>query len=176
MSTPPPSASYRALDRLRDGRPVVIRALRADDRDALLGAAGRMSDEARQLRFFTPKRTFTDAEIDYYVNVDFVSHVALVATVDDGDGPRIVGGGRYILVSPGRAEVAFGVDDTHRGMGIGNLLMRHLGAIAREAGLRELCAEVLPENTAMLKVFQGSGLPMQRRTADGVVHVALALG
>jgi hypothetical protein len=38
-------------------------------------------------------------------------------------------------------------------------LMRHLAAIARGAGLRELIAEVLPENTAMLKVLEKSALP-----------------
>jgi hypothetical protein len=30
--------------------------------------------------------------------------------------------------------------------------MRHLMALARETGLRELIAEVLPDNVAMLKV------------------------
>ena len=32
--------------------------------------------------------------------------------------------------------------------------MRHLGAIARAAGLEELVAEVLPDNAPMLKVFR----------------------
>jgi hypothetical protein len=31
--------------------------------------------------------------------------------------------------------------------------MRHLAVIARAAGLKELIAEVLPENAAMRKVF-----------------------
>jgi hypothetical protein len=55
------------------------------------------------------------------------------------------------------------------------MLMRHLAAIARGAGIKELIAEVLPENTAMLKVLEGSGLPMTTRRDPGVLHVALQL-
>jgi hypothetical protein len=53
--------------------------------------------------------------------------------------------------------------------------MRHLSRIARAAGLEELDAEVLPENLAMLKVFQGCGLPMHSTRDAGVVHVAMSL-
>ena len=47
---------------------------------------------------------------------------------------------------PGAAEVAFVVIDDYQGQGIGAALLRHLAAIARSAGLKELVAEVLPEN------------------------------
>ena len=36
--------------------------------------------------------------------------------------------------------------------------MHHIAAIAREAGIRELVAEVLSDNGAMLAVFEHSGL------------------
>jgi GNAT superfamily N-acetyltransferase len=167
--------TYAARETLRDGRTAEIRALRPEDRDGMLEAVAQMGEEARQRRFFTPKRIFSEAEVDYYLNVDFVGHVALVALLDDGTGPHIVGGGRYIVCTPGRAEIAFGIDDAHQGLGIGGALIRHLAAIARDAGLRELIAEVLPGNGPMLKVFQRSGLPMRRRQEDGVVHVTLVL-
>ena len=53
--------------------------------------------------------------------------------------------------------------------------MRHLVAIARDAGLKALVAEVLPENTPMLKVFERCGLAMTTRREAGVVHVTLKL-
>src|SRR5215218_8805101 len=137
---------------------VEVRALRPEDRIGLLAAVGRTSDQSLYRRFFGFKRGFTDQEVDYYVNVDFVSHVALVAVVEENGSPVIVGGARYVVVQPGQAEVAFAVDDAHQGKGIGAALMRHLAAIARDAGLKELIADVLPENTAMLNVFRTSGL------------------
>jgi RimJ/RimL family protein N-acetyltransferase len=167
------AADYSAVERLRDGRQVEIRALRPADRAGLLAAMERTSDESRYRRFFAPKRTFSEQEIEYYLNVDFVSHVALVAELDQNGRPVIAGGGRYIVSAPGRAEVAFAVDDPHQGLGIATRLMRHLVAIAREAGLNELVAEVLAENAPMLKVFERSGLPVALRREAGVVHVTL---
>ena len=65
--------------------------------------------------------------------------------------------------------------DAYQAQGIGTFLMRHLAAVAREAGLKELIAEVLPENTAMLNVFRRFGfLPGSQRTPQ-VVHLALKL-
>ena len=163
------------VERLRDGRTLEIRALRPADRAGLLASFERTSEEARYRRFFAPKRAFSEKEIDFYLNVDFVSHVALVAELEEGGRQVIAGGGRYIVSEPGRAEVAFSVDDPHQGLGIGTSLMRHLVLIAREAGLRELVAEVLPDNAPMLKVFERCGLVMSTRREGGVVHVTMAL-
>ena len=169
-------ADYSAVEPLRDGRQVEIRALRPADRAGLLEVVAQMSEEARYRRFFAPKRTFSEKEIEYYLNVDFVGHVALVAVVEEGGRQVIAGGGRYIVSEPGRAEVAFAVDDPHQGLGIATRLMRHLVAIAREARLREFVAEVLPDNAPMLKVFARCGLAATTRREGGVVHVTIALG
>ncbi len=169
------AADYSGVESLRDGRQVEIRALRPADRAGLLAAFERTSDESRYRRFFAPKRTFSEREIAYYLNVDFVSHVALVAVLEDGGRPVIVGGARYIVSEPGRAEVAFAVDDAYQGLGIASGLMRHLVKIARTAGLSELDAEVLPDNAPMLAVFAHSGLPMRQRRDGSVIHVALRL-
>jgi RimJ/RimL family protein N-acetyltransferase len=169
------AADYSAVEALRDGRSVEIRALKPADRAGLAASVKRTSEETRYRRFFAPKRSFSEKEIDFYLNVDFVSHVALVAVLEEAGQPTIVGGGRYIVSEPGRAEVAFAVDDPHQGLGIATRLMKHLVAIARAAGLRELTAEVLPENTAMLKVFERCGLAATTRREGGVVHLTMAL-
>jgi RimJ/RimL family protein N-acetyltransferase len=166
---------YTATETLRDGRKIEIRALRPADRAGLLAAVGRTSDQSLYRRFFGFKRGFTDQEVDFYVNVDFVGHVALVAVLQEDGRPVIVGGSRYIVVQPGQAEVAFAVDDAHHGQGIGTALMRHLGAIARQAGLKELVADVLPENTAMLKIFRASGLGIRTGWESDATHVVLQL-
>jgi GNAT superfamily N-acetyltransferase len=166
---------YTATETLRDGRKIEIRALRPEDRAGLLAAVGRTSDQSLYRRFFGFKRGFTDQEVDFYVNVDFVGHVALVAVLQEDGRPVIVGGSRYIVVQPGQAEVAFAVDDAHQGQGIGTALMRHLGAIARQAGLKELVADVLPEHTAMLQIFRASGLGIRTGREPDATHVVLQL-
>ena len=87
----------------------------------------------------------------------------------------IAGGGRYIIVQPGQAEVAFVVVDKYQGRGIGRALMRHLTNIASAAELRTFIAEVLPENTSMLQLFKTSGLPLSMRYEGQVVHVTIWL-
>jgi GNAT superfamily N-acetyltransferase len=99
----------------------------------------------------------------------------LAAVVEEEGRPVIVGGGRYVLTKPGQAEIAFAVVDQYQGKGIGAILMRHLATIAREAGLKELVAEVLPENAPMLTVFKKSGLRMHAGREARVVRVTLWL-
>ena len=168
-------ARYSASETLRDGRSIAIRALRPADREELVSAVRRMSDQSIYRRFFSPKRSFTDQEVAYYVNVDFVNHVALVAVLDEDGRTAIVGGARYVITEPGVAEVAFAVDDAHQGQGIGALLMKHLAAIARRCALKELFAEVLPSNAAMLKVFEKSGLGVSTKRERDALHVTLKI-
>lgn len=141
----------------------------------MLAAVERTSAQSLYRRFFSAKRGFTERETAFFLNVDFINHIALVAVVEEGGKPVIVGGGRYVVVKDGQAEVAFVVVDAYQGRGVGAALMRHLGTIARGAGLRELIAEVLPENTAMLRVFQNSGFAVSTTRESGVMHVTLRL-
>ena len=161
---------------LRDGSRVEIRALRPEDRAAVLAAVDHTSARSLYRRFFAARRSFTEREIAFFVNVDFTNHVALVAVVkhDDG-GEEIVGGGRYVMLQPGRAEAAFTVVDQYQGRGLGTVLLRHLAAVAGGAGIHELVAEVLPDNTPMLELFENSGFPLTSRLEPGVVHVTLRL-
>jgi GNAT superfamily N-acetyltransferase len=168
-------AQYSAMETLRDGHPVEIRALQRSDRDELLSAVGRMSEQSIYRRFFSPKRHFADREVASYVDIDFVGHVALVAVASENGKPAIVGGARYVVSSPGSAEVAFAVVDGYQKQGIGGLLLKHLVALARQAGIEQLVAEVLPHNTPMLKVFERSGLTTSTKREHGAVHVVLSL-
>jgi RimJ/RimL family protein N-acetyltransferase len=166
---------YSAIEAMRDGRRLEIRALTPDDRSDLMAAVARTSAESLRRRFFVAKRSFTDQEAAFFVNVDFVNHVALVAVVEEGDRPVIAGGGRYIVVRPGEAEIAFAVVDQYQGGGVGTALMRHLAAIAQAAGLERLVAEVLPENLPMLRVFEQSGFRMSTKREADCLYVTLRL-
>jgi len=168
-------AAYRADEVLRDGRRVVIRALQPGDRQAMSEAFARTGNESRYRRFFTSKRSFSEGEIAFFVEVNFTTHVALVAELEEAGRKVIAGGGRYVVCAPRNAEVAFMVDDAHQGLGIGSLLMRHLVACARSAGLEALVAEVLHGNMAMLKVFERAGLALQTRREAGALHLDMRL-
>ena len=171
---------YQAEDRLRDGRCVWLRAIKPADRDLLREGLHHLSPESAYHRFFSAKRELSEGELDYFTQLDFVKHVALVALVDDGAGPLLVGTARYIVepaeLRPKSAEVAFAVGDAHQRLGIGAVFLRHLAAIARANGLCALHALVLAENRPMISVFRKSGLPMTTTRFDrGVLEVTLQL-
>jgi RimJ/RimL family protein N-acetyltransferase len=166
-------AAFHVTETLSDGRRVVIRAQRPGDLDALRAAVQRASTETLYHRFFSVKRRFSEEEIHFFLDVDFVHHVALVAEAIEDGRPVIVGGCRYVVVEPGRAEVAFSLIDAYQNKGLGTALMRHIAAIGREAGLEELVAEVLSDNMPMLNVFERSGLSFTAKHEGSVVHVSL---
>jgi RimJ/RimL family protein N-acetyltransferase len=169
------AAEYCALETLRNGRRLEIRALKPDDQAGMLAAVNRASAQSLTRRFFVPKRQLTAQEIAFFMNVDFVKHVALVASLEEAGQQLIVGGGRYVLVEPGLAELAFVVVDAYQGQGIGAALLHHLAMLARHAKLQALVAEVLPENAPMLKVFDRSGCRLRKQRDADVVHVTLYL-
>lgn len=160
---------------LKDGGSIRIRAIRPDDKQRLLDHFYRLSERSVYFRFFSAKKRLTDEELRRFTEPDFRTHVALVATLRENGGERIIGVGRY-MVHPGgdprRAEVAFAVADEHQGRGIGTALLEHLVPIARQNGISEFEADVLGENNQMLEVFARSGFRVNRSVEGGVVHVS----
>ena len=77
--------------------------------------------------------------------------------------------------APRRAEIAFLVEEDYHGQGIAGRILKHLACIAREKGVTQFEADVLPQNKAMLAVFARSGLSMQQTPGDGSVHLTLSL-
>lgn len=171
----PDAASYTRREQLRDGTPIEIRALRTEDEDGMLTALEETSAQSLQRRFFAPKRYFSEKERAFFMAIDFKTHMALVACTEDAGRSIIVGGGRYIVSAPGQAEMAFVVIDAWQGRGIGAMLARHLVALAREAGLAELTAEVLAESAAMRRVFDKLGFRPSARRDPQTIHLVLKL-
>jgi RimJ/RimL family protein N-acetyltransferase len=167
--------TYSSIETLRNGLRLEIRALEASDRENFIEAVGRSSPGSIYRRFFSPKREFTESEKSFFLNIDFVNHVALVALVEESGRPVIVGGARYIHTTPTEAEIAFTVIDQYQGQGIGRALLHHLSAIARSTGVRAFTAQVLADNAQMLKVFQNSGFSFTSKLESGVAHVTIKL-
>ncbi len=167
-------AKFHATETLLDGSTVEIRALRPEDKEEILAIYEHASPDLLYHRFFAVKHAFSEKEQHYYLDdVDFVSHIVLIAVEKVNGHPTIVGGCRSVVTEPGKAEVAFTVADAFQGHGLGMALMHHIAAIGREAGLTEFTAEVLCDNAPMLGVFEHSGLDVKMRREGATVHVSL---
>ncbi len=161
---------------LRDGGSVVLRAIRAEDKQRLADLFARLSPRSVRYRVFGAKSMLSETELAYLTELDFTTHVALAACAREAGKERILAVGRYCCKpTPAdacrRAEVAFAVADDHRGRGLGTLLLEHLARIAAGAGVEELEADVLIDNDRMMEVFANSGFVVQKTLDAGIYHV-----
>jgi GNAT superfamily N-acetyltransferase len=172
--------NYHAEERLKNGQPVTIRAIRPEDKERIHRAFHNLEKESIYTRLFTYKTDLTEGDLKRITEIDFEREVGLVVTLGSGDEEIIIGSGRYFVLGgkegERHAEVAFMVEEDYQGQGMARLIMRHLAAIARSRGIAFFDAEVLPENKAMLAAFARSGLPMTQHYSGDVVHVTLSLG
>ena len=171
--------NYSSQETLKNGLRVTVRAIRPDDKDALVAAFKELDERTIHLRFFGPKNELTPRELKDATEIDFVRTVALVTCLQDTAGEKIIGAGRYMVFGdaepPDKAEVAFIVEEDYQGLGIASITIRHLANVAKRQGIAQFHAEVLQENKGMLAVFKRSGFPMKQDCAEGITHVTLSL-
>jgi GNAT superfamily N-acetyltransferase len=142
---------------LRDGTLVTLRPIRADDKELVLGAFERLSEESRYRRFFTSVPVLDGRALAYLTEVDHYDHEAIVA-LDRASG-EILGVARYVRseTEPDEAEVAVAVVDDAQGRGVGRALLHQLTNRARGAGIRRFTALVQAENRGALTLLGGIG-------------------
>lgn len=153
---------------LGNGDTAVIRPIRPSDADRLRTFHESQSSESRYRRFFSPKPTLSDAELERFTTVDFVDRAAFVVE----DRGEFVAWASYERWSNrDDAEVAFMVGDDYHGRGIATLLLEHLAAVAQHNGISRFTAQTLADSRGMLAVFAKAGWPLQRRFESGVIDV-----
>ncbi|MFB6822717.1 GNAT family N-acetyltransferase [Streptomyces virginiae] len=179
-SDPSYPAHWEADVVLRDGGTARIRPITTEDAGRLVSFYEQVSDESKYYRFFAPYPRLSDRDVHRFTHHDYVDRVGLAATI----GGEFIGTVRYDRIdAAGRpasapadeAEVAFLVQDAHQGRGVASTLLEHIGAVARERGIRRFAAEVLPANTKMIKVFTDAGYQQKRSFEDGSVRLTLDL-
>lgn len=153
---------------LSDGGTVHIRPIRPDDAARIVDFHGRQSPESIYFRYFTPHPRLSDDEVAHLTNVDYVDRMAFVALHDDD----LVGVARYDRWPlRSEAEVAFFIDDAHRGRGMATVLLEYLAEAARRAGISAFTATVLPTNRRMVGVFRSAGFEARSSFEEGVIEV-----
>jgi acyl-CoA hydrolase/RimJ/RimL family protein N-acetyltransferase len=156
----------------KDGLEVVFRPIKPSDEDMMRRLFYHFSDESKYLRYFVRIMVMPHREMQKYVNIDYTSTLSIVGVLQKNRTERIIAEARYSYYEQEDSyEMAFIVDEEFQGCGIATFLLNYLLRIAKERGLNEIYASVLPENKAMLRVFNKADLVPQTRFRDGVIEV-----
>lgn len=166
---PLPAASGNTVV-LRDGSAVLIRQIHAADAPLLADGFTRLSVRSRQMRFLTPKKQLSPAELRYFTDVDHHDHEALGA-LDQANG-RGVGIARYVrdASDPQAADIAVTIVDDWQGRGLGAELLSQLSDRARQEGIRRFTALVAAGNTAMTGLLRNINAEFVRYGPDTVEY------
>jgi RimJ/RimL family protein N-acetyltransferase len=161
---------------LRDGSQVLIRQVRRADAPLLADGFARLSATSRWMRFLTPKKELTPAELRYLTDVDHHDHEALGA-LDHRDG-RGVGIARYIRHAgdPHAADIAVTIVDDWQGRGLGAELLTRLSDRARQEGILRFTALVAADNAAVTGLLRNMCASLVRRESNTLQYeISLAL-
>jgi acetyltransferase len=149
------------------GERVVIRPVLPQDHDLTAAFFGDLSPRARQQRFLSAMRSLPPGLLERLTQVDYTSHLALVAEVFRDGRERVIAEARYALrADRSEAEFAIAVAEPWQGLGLARRLLETLARRAAQAGIRRLVGETLDSNERMLKLAQRAGFSITR-SLDG---------
>ena len=102
-----------------------------------------------------------------FTQIDYRREMALIAIVEEEDGPRQIGVTRY-AINPDETscEFAIVVSDRVQNQGIGTRLMKALMDAARDHGLDRIEGTVLKHNAPMLDLMDDLGFAQSRSPDD----------
>lgn len=171
-------ALFRRLVKLNDGQNVLLRPLVAEDRENLVALFQTASPEDR--RFL--KHDVHDAALvrSWVDELDYSRVLPIVAEVSG----RLVGEatlhfGRRSTRHVG--EVRIYLEPAYRGKGLGSQMLKELIGLARQSGLMYLLAQVVLDQTEVIRAFQNLGFRMEASirdyfmTEDGETHNVVLL-
>jgi acetyltransferase len=165
---------------LRDGTPIVIRPIRAEDEPRIVDFHQTVSADSIYLRFFHHiplEERIRHERLTRICYIDYDREMALVAVRDDG---AIIGVGRLVKVDPalsgGDAEFALLLSDSVQRRGLGAELLRRLVRVGHDWGCARVVADILPDNFGMINVSRKVGFTIRHDYTEEVVKAELVLG
>jgi acetate---CoA ligase (ADP-forming) len=163
---------------LRDGRTLRLRPPLVADIEAVLDFFAALSQRSLYQRFHGAPhigRQLAEAFVDPDWQ-DRGSYAGVVAGTTEGS-ERIVALANYVrLRDATTAEVAFAVADELQGHGVGTRLLEQLARRAHDVGIERFVAEVMADNSPMVRVFEDAGFDIERELDNGVLEVRFEIG
>lgn len=149
----------------RSGMMLATRRVTAGDAAALGAFFAELSPEDMRFRFLSARPTLSPDQLSAMINVDH-RHSEHLLAFDSASG-RLVAS---LLVAADEgmdsAEVAIAVHPEFKALGIGWSLLNHAAQLARERGLRRLCAIESRDNHRAIEIERALGFRVSEYEGD----------
>ena len=157
--------------RLNDGRSVLVRPVLPQDADLHQAFVRQLSLLSRRRRFHGPMVELSPSALRYMTEVDYRTHLAILAVVFVDGVERQVAEARWVRRSdePDTADFALAVADDWQRSGLGTRLLRLLERSARENGVQRLYGDVLHNNQPMIDCMRRAGARLRVDPLDASV-------
>jgi RimJ/RimL family protein N-acetyltransferase len=155
----------RWLEKLEDGRHVLIRPIRPDDVERTARFIERLSPPSKHFLFLGGIAQLSAAARHRLCDPDYAHDMAYIALGLDtrtGETQDQVGVCRYAGADPIKgAEISVAVADAWQHQGLGRILLRHLVDYARTHGVTRLYSMDAADNERMRKLARDVGFTEQ---------------
>ncbi|MCX6013776.1 MAG: GNAT family N-acetyltransferase, partial [Chloroflexi bacterium] len=142
----------------RDGKQVLLRAIKPEDEPMEKELIAALSEESSRFRFFYILKDISHEMLSRFCNIDYEREMAIVAEYNIEGKHRIVGVGRLITESGNETgEFAVLVSDDFQSNGLGVKLLDILIGIGKEKQLGSIYGIVLSDNLKMLGLARKMG-------------------
>jgi GNAT superfamily N-acetyltransferase len=165
-ATFPTVAGNQWIESLTDGRCVLVRPIRPEDRQREHDFIERLSPESRHFRFLCDMREASPQLLDLLVNVERVNGAAFIALAHIDGELREVGVSRFAASGEGGCECAVTVADDWQHGNLGAVLMRHLIDLARTSGFQRMVSIDAAANTSMQNLASHLGFHREADPGD----------
>jgi acetyltransferase len=155
----------------------VLRPIRPEDRRAYADFIARLGAEDLRRRFFDPSGLSPESEFERYVLTDHAGGAGFVAVCEaSGSAEEIVGESRvYRYPGSSAAELAIIVRSDMQHRGLGHALMQKAIDYCTARGL-EMIARILPDNDAMIRLAERSGMHVEHGPGGNLAIAHLGAG
>ena len=143
---------------LKDGRSVILRPIRSEDKPEEKVFIEGLSSQSSRYRFFDRIKEVTPEMLHQFCDIDYEHVIAIMAEYIFAGEKRNVGVGRLIMDTDMQAaEFAVVVADDFQNNGLGRKLISSLIDIGREKGLKTIYGMVMRGNYKMLGLARKLG-------------------
>lgn len=172
---------YISAWKMRDGRAVTIRPIRAEDEPLMIRFHEALSDRTVYLRYLSPmmlSERVTHERLSRVCHCDYAREIALVIEAEENGQKTIIGVGRLskMKINEEEARITMLVSDAYQGQGLGAELLSRLIVVARAEKIERLMAIMSPENDSMQKLCRRLGfssLQADSQTGNIVAQMSL---